>query len=168
MSLKWFVVHCYPNKESIAELNLQNQGFDTYIPRYKKLRRHARRIDTVFAPLFPRYFFVNLDPDLSNWLSINYTPGVSYLLKNSHGLPANVPDYIVEELHKNHDEKGLVNLSVLELFKPGEQVRIIDGAFVNHVAIYEQMTDDQRVQLLINLIQQPVKISIPLYAVEKV
>ena len=59
MSLKWFVVHCYPNKESIAELNLQNQGFDTYIPRYKKLRRHARRVDTVFAPLFPRYFFVN-------------------------------------------------------------------------------------------------------------
>jgi transcriptional antiterminator RfaH len=168
MSLNWFVVHCYPNKESIAAVNLQNQGFNTYIPRYKKLRRHARKVDTVLAPLFPRYFFINLDLQLANWLSINYTPGVNYLLKNSDGLPASIPNYIIDELHNNHDDKGAVNLSILELFKPGDKVRILEGAFVNHVAIYEQMTDTQRVQLLINLIQQPVKISIPIYAVEKV
>ncbi len=168
MSLNWFVVHCYPNKESVAAINLQNQGFSTYIPRFKKFRRHARKVDTVLAPLFPRYFFVNLDSQLSNWIAINYTPGISYLLKNSAGLPASIPDYIIEELQKNHDDQGAVDLAILDIFKPGDKVRILDGAFINHVAIYEQMTDTQRVQLLINLIQQPVKISIPLYAVEKI
>lgn len=168
MSLEWFVVHCYPNKEFFASRNLNNQGFGTYIPRFKKLRKHSRKVDTVLAPLFPRYFFVNLDKKLTNWGSINYTPGVNYLLKDSEGLPASIPNYIIHELQQNHDDQGAVNLAVLEIFKPGDKVRILDGAFANHIAIYEQMTDTQRVQLLINLIQQPVKISIPLYAVEKV
>lgn len=168
MSLNWFVVHCYPNKESIAELNLQNQGFSTYIPRYKKTKRHARKVDTILAPLFPRYFFVHLDLQLTNWLSINYTPGVNCLLKNSDGLPVSITNNIIEKLHNNHDINGAVNLSVLELFHPGDKVRILEGAFANHIAIYEQMTDTQRVQLLINLIQQPVKISMPLYAIEKI
>jgi transcriptional antiterminator RfaH len=168
MTFKWFVVHCYPNKESVAALNIQQQGFSTYIPRYKKLRRHARRVDTVLAPLFPRYFFVKLDQEVSHWVPINNTPGVNYLLKNNDGTLSSVPTNIIEELYKKHDEQGLVTLSVLELFKQGDRVRILDGAFVNHTAIYEKMTDNQRVQLLITLIQREVKIIMPLYALEKV
>ena len=33
----------------------------TYLPRYLKRRRHARRVDIVAAPLFPRYLFVAID-----------------------------------------------------------------------------------------------------------
>ena len=168
MNFKWFVVYSQPNKETIAALNVEQQGFKTYIPRYKKLRRHARKVETIFAPLFPRYFFVNLDQDLDNWAPINNTPGVSYLLKNNNGLLSSVPTNIVEELYRNHDEQGLVALSVLELFKCGDRVRILDGAFSNHTAIYDKMTDDQRAQLLINLIQREVKITIPLCAIEKI
>ncbi len=168
MTLKWFVVHCHPNKEHVAEFNIKQQGFGTYIPCYKKLKRHARRVYPVLAPLFPRYFFVQIDQENSNWLPINYTPGVKYLLKNKEGMLSSVPNNIIEELYRNHDETGLVSLSVLELFKSGDKVRILDGAFINHMAIYEKMTDDQRVELLINLIQQEVKITVPLYAVEKI
>lgn len=168
MNFKWFVVYSQPNKETIAALNVEQQGFKTYIPRYKKLRRHARKVETIFAPLFPRYFFVNLDQDLDNWAPINNTPGVSYLLKNNNGSLSSVPTNIVEELYRNHDEQGLVALSVLELFKCGDRVRILDGAFSNHTAIYDKMTDDQRAQLLINLIQREVKITIPLCAIEKI
>jgi transcriptional antiterminator RfaH len=168
MNFKWFVVYSQPNKETIAAINIEQQGFKTYIPRYKKLRRHARKVETIFAPLFPRYFFVNLDQDFDNWAPINNTPGVSYLLKNNNGLLSSVPTNIIEELYRNHDEQGLVALSVLELFKSGDKVRILDGAFSNHIAIYDKMTDDQRAQLLINLIQREVKITIPLCAIEKI
>ena len=168
MAFKWFVVHCYPNKEFVAAFNIQQQGFNTYIPRYKKLRRHARRVDTIIAPLFPRYFFVSLEQEVSNWVAINSTPGVNYLLSNNDWTLSSVPTNIINELQNKHDEQGLVNLSVLELFKQGDQVRILEGAFVNHTAIYKTMTDHQRVQLLISLIQREVTITIPLYAVEKI
>lgn len=168
MALEWFVVYCYPHKEIIAASNIQQQGFNTYVPRYKKVRRHARRVDYILAPLFPRYFFINLDQKLHNWWPINNTPGVVYLLTNKEGTLAKVPTNIIEKLHNNHDEHGLVTLSILEIFKSGDQVRILDGAFLNHTAIYEKMTDVHRVQLLINLIQQEVRINIPLHAIEKV
>ena len=34
-------------------MNLERQGFRTYLPRYRRERRHARRRDIIKAPLFP-------------------------------------------------------------------------------------------------------------------
>lgn len=168
MSVKWFVVYSHPHKESIAAVNIARQGFETYVPCYKKIVKHARKINVVAAPLFPRYFFVKIDEEQNNWHSINNTHGVSYLLKTKTGSLLSIKDYIIVELFNNHDQNGLVSLSVLELFKPGDKVRILNGAFNNHTAIYQRMTDSQRVELLINLIQQDVTLTMPLYAVEKI
>lgn len=168
MSVKWFVVYSHPHKESIAAVNIVRQGFETYLPCYKKMVKHARKINIIAAPLFPRYFFVKLDQEANNWHSLNNTYGVSYLLKNKNGHLLSIQDCIIKELFNNHDQDGLVSLSVLELFKPGDKVRILNGAFNNHIATYQRMTDGQRVELLINLIQQEVALTMPLYAVEKI
>ena len=61
MAAAWYVVHTHPRAEAKALLNLDRQGFSCYLPRYLKRRRHARRLETVAAPLFPRYLFVALD-----------------------------------------------------------------------------------------------------------
>jgi len=58
---RWYVVHTQPNGEGRADLNLCRQGFATYLPRYARRRRHARRQEVVKRPLFPRYLFVGLD-----------------------------------------------------------------------------------------------------------
>lgn len=167
MSLKWFVVHCYPHKELSASHNLNSQGIITYIPRYKKLRSHARKVNIILAPLFPRYFFVQLDLGVDNWLSINNTRGINYLLTNDQGIPTSISDDIIQELQINQDKEGAVCLSCLDLFKPGDKVRVTEGAFVNQIAVYEKLTDDQRVKLLINLIQRSVEICVPWYSIEK-
>lgn len=168
MTLKWFVVHCYPHKELLASNNLSDQGIITYIPRYKKFTRHARKVNIILAPLFPRYFFVQLNLSTDNWLPINNTPGINYLLTNNKGIPISIKENIIQELQRNQDQEGAVSLSCLELFKPGDKVRIIEGAFVNQVAVYEKMTDNQRVKLLINLIQRSIEICVPLYSIEKI
>jgi transcriptional antiterminator RfaH len=61
MSEHWYVVHTQVQGEDRADLNLRRQGFVTYLPRYLRARRHARRTETVARPLFPRY--------LSPWTS---------------------------------------------------------------------------------------------------
>ncbi len=167
MSLQWFVIHTHPQKELIACENLKRQGITPYMPRYKRLRRHARRVDTIHAPLFPRYIFAEMNLKTTNWLSINSTRGVSYILCNDANIPASIPNNIIIELQKQHNEDGIVSLAALELFKKGEKVRIKDGTFRDQIATFEKMTDQQRVELLINLIQSEVKITVPLYSVEK-
>jgi transcriptional antiterminator RfaH len=61
MTERWYVVHAQPNAEAKVVSHLRNQGFRPYLPRYRKRRRHARRVEDVAAPLFPRYLFVSLD-----------------------------------------------------------------------------------------------------------
>jgi transcriptional antiterminator RfaH len=69
-TLRWYVVQSQPNAENKAIAHLERQGFTTYLPHYLKRRRHARRVDIVPAPLFPRYFFVAIDMTVQRWRSI--------------------------------------------------------------------------------------------------
>ncbi|HQF30164.1 MAG TPA: transcription termination/antitermination NusG family protein, partial [Hyphomicrobiales bacterium] len=60
----WYVVSTQPHQEARAESNLVRQGFETWLPRFARERRHARKVDTVLVALFPGYLFVRLDPDV--------------------------------------------------------------------------------------------------------
>ena len=64
---RWFVVHTLPHRESGAKGHLENQGYRTFLPRRWKTRRHARKLETVLAPLFPRYLFIALDLNRDRW-----------------------------------------------------------------------------------------------------
>jgi len=61
LSSRWYVVQTHSQAEAKACGHLQRQGFEIYLPKYLKRRRHARRTETVIAPLFPRYLFVAVD-----------------------------------------------------------------------------------------------------------
>ncbi len=74
-----YVVQTQPHCENKAMIHLARQGFGAYLPRYLKRRRHARRIEIVPAPLFPRYLFVEIDIGAQRWRSIYSTVGVSVL-----------------------------------------------------------------------------------------
>jgi transcriptional antiterminator RfaH len=41
---RWYVVQTHVHAETKAVLHLDRQGYATYLPRYLKRRRHARRI----------------------------------------------------------------------------------------------------------------------------
>ena len=58
---RWYVVQTQVNGEAKAAQNLLRQGYEIYLPRYLKRRRHARKMDFTAKPLFPRYMFVAID-----------------------------------------------------------------------------------------------------------
>ena len=66
---RWYVVQTQAHAETKACWHLARQGFETYLPRYLKRRRHARRVEMVQAPLFPRYLFVVIDIATQRWRS---------------------------------------------------------------------------------------------------
>lgn len=167
-SNEWYAVYCRAKSEFLAEQQLMAQGFSVYLPRYKKLVHHARSMCEVCAPLFPRYLFVTFDVLLHQWRKINSTRGVVGLVSVAGGRLQPVQAQVISELQNLEDEEGMVSLSALELFRQGDEVRILEGAFEGCVGVYQKMSDKQRVELLLNFLNNDVRMQVPAYAVERI
>ena len=155
-SERWFLAHTQPRSEHRAELHLGAQGFRSYLPRIERTIRHARRLRTVRAPLFPRYLFVALDLGRDRWLSIRSTVGVSRLFTQD-GRPVPVPGGIVEALIAQSDgactrlDAGLV---------AGQSVRILTGPFAELVGTLDRLDDAGRVRVLLELMGTEIPVTL--------
>jgi transcriptional antiterminator RfaH len=125
--------------------------------------RHARRNQIVARPLFPGYLFVQLDPDLQRWRSINGTAGVRCILADGDR-PRSVPDRVVDEIVARQDESGAIKLSP-PAFSQGQEVRLLAGPLTEVAALFEEARDDNRVILLLSLLGRKVRV---LASVDKV
>lgn len=157
---QWYVAHTQPNAEARALANLVRQGFCSYLPRYRARRRHARRVDIVSRPLFPRYVFVAIDLDQQRWRAIQSTFGVSHLVCNGER-PAPVAAAIVDAIRAREDKHGWVLLGTAADLTVGASVRILDGAFADQLGLYESVTDDARVAVLLDLLGRRVRVHLP-------
>lgn len=155
----WCVVQTHAHTENKAGAHLVRQGFEIYLPRYLKRRRHARRVEVVAAPLFPRYMFVAVDVDTQRWRSIQSTIGVMSLVRNGE-TPAIVPPGVISALKQREDARGFIQLDAKPRFAPGDQVRVIDGAFSDCVGLFECANDQDRVAILLDLLGRKVRVVI--------
>lgn len=156
---RWFVVHTHVNAEAKAARNLLLQGFEVYFPRYLKRRCHARKVDEVAAPLFPRYMFVQIDMGKQRWRSIQSTSGVASLVLNGSE-PAIVPSPVLRSLIEREDESGYVRLDERPTFAQGDKVRVIAGAFAGNFGLFEGLADRDRVLILLEMLGRKVCVSI--------
>ena len=154
---KWYVVQTHPRAEVKAAENLHRQGFSTYLPRYLKRRRHARRVETVAAPLFPRYLFVAVDMATQRWRSIQSTIGIMQLVRNGNE-PAAIHARIIDALKSRENEHGFIQLDQRQAFRPGDKLRVIDGAFCDSFGSFEGMSDKERVTILLDLLGRKVRV----------
>jgi transcriptional antiterminator RfaH len=160
----WCAVQTHVRSEDKATFQLRRQGYEVFLPKYLKRRKHARRIDWVSAPLFPRYLFVAIDPDTTPWWAIQSTVGVSSLIRFGN-LPASVPADIITEIKARQNEKGLVKTHAGCTFRQGDRVRIIDGPLNDLEGLFESSTDEERVTILLSLMGREVKVRVPLETV---
>jgi len=161
---RWYVAHTHPRAEQQAMSHLIRQGFAVYLPRFIKRRRHARRVEQVAAPLFPRYLFVRFDPAKARWRAIRSTVGVQDLVCHGES-PATVPDGVIDEIRAREDESGLVHLGRLMPLKPGQKVRIVAGALCEQIGLFERMDERERVFVLLDLLGRRVRVRVPLDSV---
>ena len=155
-SPRWYVVQTHAHAEARAMTHLQRQGFATYLPRYLRRRRHARRVETVAAALFPRYLFVAIDLASQRWRAIQSTVGVARLVCNGAD-PATVPDAVLAQL-RSREEGGFIQLPPPPQFTAGDQVCVLDGAFAACLGLFEGMRDEERVAILLDLLGRKVRV----------
>jgi len=156
-SSRWYVAQTHIHAEAKASQHLCRQGFDVYLPRYLKSRRHARRVDRVAAPLFPRYLFVSIDLTTQRWYAINSTIGISKLIRHGNA-PVAVPDAIIEGLKHREDAEGYIQLESQPRFVPGDKVRVSHGAFSDCLGLYETVSGKERSAILLDLLGRKVRV----------
>lgn len=157
MASRWYVAQTHVHAEGKAAEHLARQGYLTYLPRYRKRRRHARRVDEIAAPLFPRYLFIAADAAAQRWRAIQSTVGVARLVCNGD-TPASVGSEVVDALRAREDERGLVRIDQAARFSPGDSIRVLDGAFAACLGLFECMTDGERVAILLDLLGRKVRV----------
>lgn len=151
---RWYVVHTLPHREAAAQRHLGNQGFRTFLPLYSKTVRHARRHDTVLAPLFPRYLFLAFDLTRDKWRAINATHGVSTLIMQGDR-PTPVRDGVIETLIASSSPLGAVQFC--RDIAPGERVRLVAGPFAGQLGILERLDSAGRVQVLLEIMGAQIR-----------
>ena len=156
---QWYVVQTQVNSEAKAARNLLGQGFEIYLPRYLKRRSHARKVEKIATPLFPRYLFVRIDMATQRWRSVQSTFGVSRLVLNGSD-PARVPQQVLRLLKAREDESGYVRLDQRPKFALGERVRVLAGVFAENLALFDGLADHDRVAILLDLLGRKVRVSI--------
>jgi transcriptional antiterminator RfaH len=67
---------------------------------------------------------------------------------------------VFEALKRREDANGLIQLDRQPQFSPGDKVYIRDGAFQECLGLYEGMTGNERVTVLLDLLGRKVRVSV--------
>ena len=154
----WYIIQCKAKESFRAAENLQNQGFEVFHPYIEVERLRAGKIKLINEPLFPYYLFIYLSDVTDNWRPIRSTRGVLKML--SFGTPPlKVPDKLIEEL------KQRIQPLAENLFKAGDEVLIDEGPLKGLKAIFETKQGDERVILLLNLLQKQQRVKVATRAI---
>ncbi len=155
---RWYLVYTKPRQEDVARTNLERQGFTTYLPRIRQSRRRQNRRVLVVEAMFPRYLFIELDPQQDNWAPIRSTLGVSALVRFGP-YPAPVPEDLLAALRAREDADGIQELPP-PAFRRGEALRIADGAFAGYEGIFLARSGRDRVVVLLEIMGQQARVEL--------
>jgi transcriptional antiterminator RfaH len=155
--VNWVVVNTQPHKEHLALDHLGRQEFNAYCPMIRRRVRHARYTHDVLRPLFPNYLFVQVDPDVQRWRSILSTVGIRTLVRCGQTLSF-LEDGFIQGL-KAREVEGAITRPASP-YRIGQQVRLQTGAFDGLIATIIQMDERDRLVVLMDFLNRPVKFKV--------
>jgi transcriptional antiterminator RfaH len=161
----WYLVYSKPGQETVAQQQLEQQGYATYLPMILNARRRNGRRHYIKEPFFPRYLFIHLDQTTDNWSPIRSTLGVSNLVRFGM-MPAPVAEDIIRLIRSRENPEGLHE--IVEGVKEGDNVRVLDGPMMGLEGVFIARSGEQRVMLLLELMGKAVRVQMDVDAIEAV
>lgn len=151
---QWLALATQPHKERVAIENLQRQGYETYCPMLRKQVRHARRVQDVLRPFFPGYVFAKLGANRV-WRSMQSTFGVRRVIAFGEQ-PCLLSGDFIAALRVREVDGAIVK--PVKDYRVGQTVHLAGGAFDGLVATIIEMDEMQRLVVLLDLLNQTVRV----------
>ena len=163
---RWYLVFTKPKEEEKAKKNLENQGFESFMPKISVIKK-GEKISSKVELMFPRYIFTKLKKEDSNWIKINSTYGVNKVVAYG-GMPAFIPESLINELKIKCGERGILEQKkIFTNYNKGDRISIKDGIFKGKDAIFLSYKGKDRVRVLLEIINQSSATDIPSSHIDK-
>lgn len=156
---EWVLVQTKPLQEQRAARHLKQAHGTGYLPTFWD-RKSKRKVI-----LFTSYLFVLLRDHSFSWL--NRLPGILGVVHFGEQ-PAFVPVRVIEALKKRENAHGNIVLPSQEELVPGDRVKLLRGPFADHIGLFQGMTTQERVCVLLSLLGGQVPAYLERAAVERV
>lgn len=123
----WHAVYVKSRAEKKAQIELQIQEIETFLPLQRKLRQWSDRKKWVEMPLISGYLFVRASrKEYDLVLQSNYV--VSYV--RFEGKAAVIPDYQIEYLKLMLKQDSSEVEITREKLKPGQMIEVVAGPLI--------------------------------------
>src|SRR5579862_4477011 len=152
---RWFALSVAPRHEKKVLCQLEQKGYETFLPLYRRQHQYGRRTREFQLPLFPGYLFCRTDPE--DRLTVLRTPGVLQFL-GAGKAPSPIAD----------DEIGAIQIAARaglrmephSYWEKGQKVRIARGPLTGLEGMVVDADKPLRLVLSITLIQRSVLVEI--------
>ncbi len=163
--MNWYLLQTKPHAHVTACENLRRQGFNVFLPLINKTtQKNGQFLDTKF-PLFLGYLFMGSSTEHIPWKSVNGTRGISKAV-TLDGVYRPVSTHIINGLQTRCNENGIIQR--LDDIVAGDRVKIERGPFAEFICTVEDIPDDQRAYILIDILQQQTRAEVSLDDVSKI
>ena len=159
----WLVVMTKPRMEAEAEVQLGNQDFDVYLPRWVEMKRRANGWQRVESVMFPRYLFVRPKRPQQDLSVIRSTRGVIQMVRFGTQ-PAWAANALIEDIRAIEDSRFKPDAD-LAPFKKGQSIIVTDGPFKG-VAAQVWSVVENRVVILFELMGKTQRITVESAAIQ--
>ncbi len=157
---KWVLVYTKAQEEQKAKRNLQNQGFEIFLPMIAFARSNQLK-STTHKAMFPRYLFVKINTELDKWNRIKSTRGVSHLVVFGQRV-AEIPNQVIVYLKSRADENDIFRQKIMrQEFQRGDKLVIEKGVFKNKEATFLAKKSKERVRILLRFVNHLITADIP-------
>ena len=176
MSMNWYVIHTYSGYEQKVKLNLLEQ-FDRseskerlgeiVIPTEEvvEVRKGKKKISS--RKFFPGYVLINVDMTQDIWYMIKDTPKVTGFLGGG-ATPVPLSEEEVKLIMEQMRGES-TRLKPKVLFEKGEDVRVIEGPFVNFNGTVEDVNHDKgKVKVMVSIFGRATPVELEFPQVERV
>ena len=153
----WYAVQCWLRKESLIAAQLEGQGIECFLPKYKSLREWSDRKKEVERPLFPGYLFCRFD--YTQRRPVVVTPGVLQIVGCGR-TPTPIEDREIQAIQIA--VASGVSGQPWPYLEVGEKVRIHTGTLSGLEGILVNFKGNHRVVLSVTLLQRSVALEVDL------
>lgn len=160
----WYLAYTKPRQEEIARVNLDQQGFQVYLPLYKKFRKTETGPVSLFEPMFPRYLFFRPGKPGQSISTVRSTKGVTTMVRFGFE-PAAVDDQVLQRIRQLEADRNQATLQELSNLRPGQSVRLTHTVLGGLEGLIQSVSS-KRVAVLLEILGRPTVVQFEHHQVE--
>jgi len=177
--LRWYVVHTHSGYEKKAKASLQQRirnaelehlfgdlEEEILIPTEEVVEVKKGEKKSSERKFFPGYMFVRMMMTDSTWHMVKTTPKITGFL-GTGPRPTPVPEMEIRKITRQMEE-GVQRPKPAIEFEQGEEVKVIEGPFMNFNGVIEEVKPDKsKLRVMVSIFGRSTPVELDFMQVEK-